>query len=529
MVGQFKWGKLVALLVALVLVAAACGGDDDGDADEAPGDAQPPEEVTIIRGTTDPWQSFDPAGAYDLPSWDVIYNVMETLMTIPPGGDTPEPALAESCDFEDPKTYTCTLKDGVTFHDGSTLDAEDVKFSFDRNLGIADPEGASSLFASLKETEVVDESTVTFHLKRADGVWPFILTIASASIVPSETYSDTEIQSDQEVIGTGRYQVAEYRPGEQLVLEAFEDYHGDPPANSRAIIQLFDTSSALKLAVEQGEVDIAYRSLTPTEIDDLRGQDGIEVIQGTGIEIRYLVFNLDQEPYDDKAVRQAIAMTIDRQAIVDNVYNGTVKPLYSMNPVGLDGHLDSFAEEYGESADPDGAAQVLSDAGIDTPVDLEIWWTPSHYGDLSADEYAEIKRSLEESGLFTVNLKSTEWDAYTEAAFTGQYPAYQLGWFPDYPDADNYLASFYSSDTFLANGYSNERVDELIDVERASTDQGERVAAFEEIQQIAAEDVSIVPIWQGDQIGAVRAGVTGVEDTFDASFIFRYWLIGKEG
>ena len=172
---------------------------------------------------------------------------------------------------------------------------------------------------------------------------------------------------------------------------------------------------------------------------------------------------------------------------------------------------------------------MLADAGVETPVPLEIWWTPSHYGDASADEYAEIQRSLEDSGLFSVTLQSTEWDAYTEAAFERQYPAYQLGWFPDYPDADNYLASFYSSETFLNNGYSNEAVDELIAEERSSTDQDERVAAFEEIQQIAAEDVPIVPIWQGDQIGAIREGITGVEETFDPSFIFRYWLIGKEG
>jgi len=297
--------------------------------------------------------------------------------------------------------------------------------------------------------------------------------------------------------------------------------------NARVIVQLFDTSSALKLAVEQGEVDIAYRNLTATEIDDLRGQEGIEVVQGNGTEIRYLVFNVEKEPFDELAVRRAVAMTIDRQAVVENVYNGTVDPLYSMNPVGLAGHIDAFADEYGESPDPEGAAQVLADAGIETPVNVEMWWTPSHYGDLSADEYTEIKRSLEESGLFSVSLKSTEWDAYTEAAFTGQYPSYQLGWFPDYPDADNYLASFYHSDTFLGNNYSNSQVDQLIATEKAATDQGERVAAFEEIQRIAAEEVPIIPVWQGDQIAAVRDGITGVENTFDASFIFRYWLIGK--
>ncbi|MGH2723438.1 MAG: ABC transporter substrate-binding protein [Actinomycetota bacterium] len=518
--------RLIVLLAALGLVAAACG--------EGAEEPAPPEEVTIIHGTTDPWQSFDPAASYDLPSWNVIQNVMETLLAVPPGGTAPEPQLAESCDFEDPQTYTCSLKQGVTFHDGSTFEGEDVKFSFDRNIGIADPEGASSLLASLDEVEVVDDSTVTFHLAQDDATWPFILTTAAAAIVPSDAYSETEVQDDQNVIGTGPYQVAEFRPGEQLVLEAFADYHGEPPANSRVIVQLFDTSAALKLAVEQGEVDIAYRNLTPTEIEDLRGQEGIEVVEGTGTEIRYLVFNLAHEPFDELAVRQAIAMTIDRQAIVENVYEGTVEPLYSMNPVGLAGHIDAFAMEYGETADPDVAAQLLSDAGTETPLELEIWWTPSHYGDLSADEYAEIKRSLEASGLFTVNLRSTEWDAYTGAAFgegeqpgDGSYPAYQLGWFPDYPDADNYLASFYSSDSFLNNAYSNNQVDQLIATERASTDQGDRVAAFEQIQQIAAEEVPIIPIWQGDQVAAQAEGITGTEETFDASFIFRYWLIGK--
>jgi peptide/nickel transport system substrate-binding protein len=514
--------RVLALVGGLALVAAACR--------QAPVE-QPAEEVTIIHGTTDPWQSFDPAGSYDLPSWNVIQNVMETLLTIPPGGDTPEPGLAESCEFEDPQTYTCTLKQGVTFHDGSTFEAEDVKFSFDRNIGIADPEGASSLLGSLDSVEVVDDSTVTFHLTAEDATWPFILTTAAAAIVPSDAYSETEIQADEagQVIGTGPYEVVEFRPGEQLVLEAFDGYHGEAPANSRVIVQLFDQSSALKLAVEQGEVDIAYRNLTATEIEDLRGQEGLEVVQGNGTEIRYLVFNLASEPFDELAVRQAVAMTVDRQAIVENVYNGTVDPLYSMNPVGLAGHIDAFADRYGDTPDPEEAAQLLQDAGIQTPLDLEIWWTPSHYGDLSADEYAEIQRSLEESGLFSVTLKSTEWDAYTEAAFSGQYPSYQLGWFPDYPDADNYLASFYHSDTFLANAYSNRQVDQLIATEKASTDQAEREAAFEEIQRIAAEDVPIVPIWQGDQVAAIRDGITGVADTFDASFIFRYWLVGKEG
>jgi peptide/nickel transport system substrate-binding protein len=512
----------------LVLAAGGCGGDDDGGGGDG---------GTVIHGTTDQPVSYDPAGSYDLPSWNVIYNVIYGLLALPPGGNQPEPALAESCDFDDPSTYTCKLREGLKFSDGSDLTAEDVKFSFDRVNRINDENGPASLFGSLyaeggkvtgDEVEVVDDLTVTFHLNKPDATWPFIMTTGGGGIVPSDTYPADALQPDAEAIGHGPYTLAEYRPGEQTALEAYDDFYGDAPKNDRVLIQYFDKSSALKLAVENGEVDLAYRNLTPTEIEDLRSADGLQVVEGNGTEIRYMVFNTNLEPGDNIAVRKAIAYTIDRQAIVDNVYNGTVEPLYSMVPRGIAGHIDAFQTTYGEAPDMAKARAALRAGGVQTPVPVQIWWTPTHYGDSSADEYAEIKRALDGSRLFNVTLKSTEWDAYSEAYAKDQYPVHQLGWFPDYPDPDNYLAPFYSSDNFLNNHYSNKAVDTLLARQKASTDQAERERIFEQIQQIAARDVPIIPIWQGKQVAAVRDGITGVDETFDPSFQFRYWLIEKE-
>jgi peptide/nickel transport system substrate-binding protein len=512
---------VLALGVALAVGAAGCGGDDGGEAG------------TIIRGTTDQPVSYDPAGAYDLPSYDAIYNVYQNVLTIPPGGNKPEPEAAESCDFTDDTTYECTMKDGLTFSDGSPLTAEDVKFSFDRNVEIADPQGASSLLANMKSVEAPDDQTVVFNLKQPDATWPFILTVASFAIVPDEVFPADKIQPSDQVVGSGRYMVSAYDPGEQTVLEANPEYTGDdPPDNDRAIVQYYDKSSALKLAVEEGSVDIAYRSLSPTELADLREADGLQVVEGNGTEIRYLVFNLDlQEGQSDEeklAVRRAVAYTIDRQAIAEDVYEGTVDPLYSMVPQGLEFATEAFKDEYGETPDLDAARQELEDAGVDTPVDLEVWWTPSHYGPASGDEYAEIKRQLDESGLFNVTLESTEWNQYSEAAFTDKYPQYQLGWFPDFPDADDYTASFYLPDSFLNIHYNNKEMNRLIAEERESTDDATRAEAFERIQQIGAEDAPTIPYFQASQVAAVRDGVEGVEDTFDPSFIFRFWLITKE-
>jgi peptide/nickel transport system substrate-binding protein len=510
-------------MVAAAMVALGVGGCGGGTGGGG----------TIIRGTIDQPVSYDPAGAYDLPSYDALVNIYQNLLQIPPGGTKPEPEAAESCDFTNDTTYECTLKDGLQFSDGSPLTAQDVKFSFDRNIGIADPNGASSLLTNLKSTEAPDPKTVIFHLKAPDVTFPSLLTAMSFAIVPSDVFPKDKLQPSDKVIGSGRYTVASYEPGQQTVLVKNDNYTGEDPAkNDRAIIQYFDKASALKLAVEQGDVDLAYRNLSPTDYDDLRKNPDINIIGGKGIEIRYLVFNEDLQPGANDAqklaIRRAVAYTIDRQAIADNVYSGTVQPLYSMIPQGLDFATQPFKDEYGASPDVNAAKAELQKAGVKTPVDLEIWWTPTHYGAVSGDEYAEIKHQLDGSGLFNVTLKSSEWTQYSEAALTDKYPQFQLGFFPDYPEPDDYASNLWGSQAFLNDHYSNAKVDKLLAEEKATTATATREKAFTEIQKIAAAVAPTIPIWQGGQHAAVRDNIHGVEETFDPAFLFRFWVITKD-
>jgi peptide/nickel transport system substrate-binding protein len=182
---------------------------------------------------------------------------------------------------------------------------------------------------------------------------------------------------------------------------------------------------------------------------------------------------------------------------------------------------------YGSAPSKAKAAAVLKKAGITTPVAVTLWWTPTHYGDASADEYAEIQRALNASGLFKVTLQSAEWATYSKTLGT-QYGAFQLGWFPDYPDAEDYLLPFYGTKSnFTSNGYSSAPMDAILKREQGARTTGARIAAIKAAQVLSAKDVPIIPYWQGAMLAVGRKGVSGIPSTLDPTFILRFWKIGK--
>jgi peptide/nickel transport system substrate-binding protein len=528
-VTRFKAATAAAAAAALVL--AACGdGDDDGE----PGET---EALPLVVGTTDTVTNIDPAGEFDQPSNNIVDSLYEKLLRIPPGGTEPEPELAEQCEFTDDVTYTCTLRDGLQFSDGTDLTVEDVVFSFERQVTIQHESGGWTLLNAINpeeggSVEATDDRTVVFHLSEPDATFPFALTTPNAgSIVPSDVFPADDLQPNQQVVGSGPYVIGEFDVSQRITLDPNENYTGDREVrNSGVIIQIYQQQSALKQAIEEGEVMVGYRGLGVTDTVDLQdngAERGVEVIFGQGTEINYMVLQASRPPFDDVAVRQAVAQVIDRDAIAESVYQGTVTPLYGPIPDGLWGHTASFQERYGEP-DPAAAADILEEAGVDTPVAFDLWWMPDRYGEEIADMYGEIERQLEDSGLFDVTLESLSWEQYSTVFSDQSMDAFDLGWFPDFPDSSNYLAGFYisGSGNFLNAGYENPEVDGLIDEILTNPDQDAREAAAVEVSGLIAEDAPIIQLWQRDQVAYIREGVTGIEDTLDASFIFRFYLVG---
>jgi len=519
-------------------VLAACAETDDTGTAEGTGGSGGGKAITV--GTTDVITNLDPAGSYDNGSFAVQNQVFPFLMNTPYGSPDVEPDIAESAEFTAPTEYTVKLKDGLTFANGNELTSSDVKFTFDRQVAIADPNGPSSLLYNLDSVEAPDDLTVVFHLKNPDDqIFPQILSSPAGPIVDEEVFAaDAVTPSDDVVAGNafaGQYSITDYTENELIQYKAFDGYDGVLGAAKTGTItaRYFTEETALKLAVQEGDVDVAFRSLSPTDLKDLQGADNLTVHDGPGGEIRYIVFNFDTQPYGAKtseadaakalAVRQAVAHSLDRQALSEEIYAGSYTPLYSFVPDGLTGAGEPLKELYGDGQggpDADAAAKVLADAGVQTPVELNLQYSPDHYGKSSDDEYSLIQRQLEADGLFKVNLASTLWDTYSTERREDLYPSYQLGWFPDYSDADNYLTPFFLTENFLGNHYVNQEVNDLI-IEQATTpDEAERTAKIEQIQELVAKDLSTVPYLQGAQVAVAQNDIKDV--TLDASFKFRY-------
>jgi peptide/nickel transport system substrate-binding protein len=529
---------LVVGAAVLAVIATACGGGGGGGGNGGSsngGGGNANGKGSIIVGTTDKVTSIDPAGSYDLGSWTLEYNLYQSLLRIPAGQNKPVPDAAKKCDFTGPKTYKCTLKSGLKFWNGDPLTAKDVAFSFKRVVGINDPNGPAVLLGSMKSVQAKGKNTVVFHLKQSDVTWPFILANPSTSIVDAKVFPKKKLKASAKVVGSGVYKLKSYKPGEQAVLVPNSNYSGDAQvANKGTIVKYEQQASTLKLDLEQGNVDVAYRQLSPTDVSSLKGDKGVKIVKGRGTEIRYLVFDLHVSPSKKLAVRKSIAHLINRQSIAKNVYDGTVQPLYSMVPKGLVGYTDAYKKLYGASPDKAAAKKALKDAGISTPVKITLWYTPSHYGPLSGDEYTEIKRELDGSGLFKVSLNSSEWQKYQKQYVAHDFQGYELGWFPDYPDADDYLAPFYlpsggHKGGFYQNGYDNKKVISLIGKEKSEMDKTKRVSELKQVQTQAAKDIPTIPVWQGNQVVPARSDITGVKKTLDVTYEFRYWLIGKNG
>jgi peptide/nickel transport system substrate-binding protein len=523
---------LPAVVGLLAPVLAACGGSDSGSGGGA----------TITVGTTDRFTAtkdapapLDPAYAYDVGTWNILRQTVQTLMIQPKGEGDPVPEAAQSCDFTDSgnERYACKLRDDLKFSNGDKITAADVKYSIDRARAIKADSGVSALLNTIDTVETQGDDEVIFHLKTADATFPYKLSTPVAGIINPDDYQKNKLRDGFDVDGSGPYTLSAEVKDDAIVKATFTknpNYKGTLKVNnSRVDMISYADADAMGRALDKADIDVMTRTMSPGQIQKLSaGTDAnVDLVEMAGLEIRYLAFNTDAPSVKSRAVRQAMAQLINRGEIISKVYGTQAEPLYSLVPASITGHSNSFFNKYGDPSAAKAKA-LLTAAGITSPVKLTLHYTTDHYGSATEKEFEILQKQLDNSGLFAVDIKGSPWDTFVPAERKGQYDVWGMGWFPDFPDADNYLAPFLDKDNFLKSPYRNSKIiNTLIPASRREADRIAAASDLTDIQDIVADDVPILPLWQGKQYVAARDDVTGTAYALNSSSTLQLWELGR--
>ncbi|WP_316774577.1 ABC transporter substrate-binding protein [Streptomyces sasae] len=523
---------LPAVVGLLTPVLAACGGSGSGSS----------SNDAIVVGTTDQFTAtkdapapVDPAYSYDVGGWNILRQTVQTLMSQPKGEGDPVPDAAESCSFTDSgsERYACKLREGLKFSNGDAVTAQDVKYSIERALRVKADTGVYALLSNIDTIETQGDREVIFHLNSADATFPYKLSTPVAGIVNPKDYEKDKLRDGFDIDGSGPYTFKADVQNDSLVSATFTknpNYKGAVKVNNeQVVLRSYADADAMGKAIDKGDIDVMTRTMSPAQINKLdTGDDSnVDLVEMAGLEIRYLGFNTNAPTVKSKAVREAMAQIIDRAALVSKVYGSQAEPLYSLVPASITGHSNSFFNKYGDPSVPK-AKTLLTTAGITTPVKLTMHYTTDHYGSATKQEFQVLQQQLNSSGLFDVSIQGTPWDKYQTAERKGAYDVYGMGWFPDFPDADNFLAPFLDKDNFLKSPYVNNKIIKtLIPDSRREADRASATSSLTTIQDTVADDVPVLPLWQGKEYVAARTDVTGVAYALNSSASLQLWELGR--
>lgn len=459
--------------------------------------------LTVAQGSD--IVTLDPQGQNDQPSARVRSQIYDTLVIQTEELEL-EPGLAESWEQVDEVTWRFHIREGVEFHNGDPLTANDVAFTLERHQ---DPELASPsafLVGFVDSVEVVDDMTVEIT---TDGPFaPILAHLAHASTSILNERSVTEAGEDygtEVAVGTGPFRFVSWETASQVVLERNEDYWGGEVLPERVVFRPIVDGTVRAIELEAGGVDIAY-TLEPR--DALRLEDHPSVVMAPieTLSTNYIGFNAEKEPFDDARVRQAINYAVDVETIVDVIYEGFGFPAASpISSQVFGANLD--LEGYGY--DPERARELLAEAGHGDGFSTSIW---TNDNPLRIQIAEIVQAQLGEVGI-QAEVEVLEWSTYLSDTAAGAHDMFILGWVTVTADADYGLYALFHSDNFGDAGnrtfWSNERVDELLDLGRQEADPEQRAEYYHEAQEIIAEEAPWIFLNTSIENNATRDDITG--------------------
>ena len=465
-------------------------------------------------------------------SFDVIQAVYDTIVQFERGSTKVVPALAESWSISpDGLQYTFKLRKGVKWHSSKTykptrdFNADDVLFSIDRQWKEDNPyfkvtSSNHSYFNDmgmpklLKSVEKVDDYTVRFTLSAPEA--PFLANLAMQfASIQSREYADALLKAgtpekiDQDPIGTGAFQLQQYQKDALIRFKAFPQYWAGQAKLDTLIFSITPDASVRWAKLQKGECQVMPYP-NPADLDAMRKDPNVTVMEQPGLNIGYLAYNTQKKPFDDVRVRKALNMAMDKKAIVDAVYLSTGVPATNPIPPTQWSYNESIKDD---PFDPAAAKKLLAEAGYPDGLSTDIWAMPVQRPyNPNAKRIAELMQAdLAKIGV-KAEIKSFEWGEYRKRMQNGEHGTGMLGWTGDNGDPDNFLANLLGCESAKSNGsnvakFCNQDFEALIQKAKTSTDVAERTKLYEQAQVIFKEQAPWFTIAHAVQLKPVRKEV----------------------
>lgn len=478
------------------------------------GPAVAEDKTTLVVGVSSDIHTLDPGVSSDNYDWRQIYPCYDRLVKYKvvngEGSTEVEPQAAESWTVSDDGTvWTFTIRQGITFNDGTPLDAEAVKFAFNRTLTIG--KGPADNIGAIESMTVIDPYTLEIKLKNAYG--PFLQTLATdgASIVnPSVMQHEKDGDLAQAWLaentdGSGPFTLTEWTRGQRAVLEAKPDYWGGAPNIDTAIVRFMSESADRRMALERGDIDIAENILVD-QIPALEKNPDIVVKRFPSQLVEYVYINCQKPALSDNRVRQALNYAIDYQGIIDYVLQGNGVQMRGPIPKGMWGHKEDLFQY---SLNVAKAKELLKQAGAEG-LSLTLI-----YSDRRAawEQIATVMQSNFRDIGVELNLELMANPTLRDRVDKGDFELCLGAWSPDFADPYMFMNFWFESDKWGLPGnrsfYKNEEVDTLVKKAAVLSDQAERVKLYNEAQEIIMEDAPYIFLYQVQTIVPMRKNVTG--------------------
>ena len=497
--------KLLALFLALVMVGAVLPGCGDGSKDPG-GQGNNGETGEPVKGgeitvgiAQDLDDSLDPHQTVAAGTREVLFNIFEGLVKPNSDGEM-IPAVAEKYELsEDGTTYTFTLRDGVKFHNGQTVTAEDVVYSINRCAAV--PEGQEkplvAAFSAVKSVEALDEKTVTITIAQRDLEF---ISYMTAAIIPAGYENQ-----DTAPVGTGPFRFVSRTPQQDFVMERFEDYWGAPAWLDKVTYKICENADALVMNLNGGSIDLCAH-LTSAQASQLN--QNFQVLEGTMNLVQAIYLNNQAKPFDNQLVRQALCYAIDRQGIMDMVADGHGTAVgSSIYPAFTKYFLPELVDKYPH--DVAKAKELLAQAGYPDGFDMTIS-VPNNYQP-HMDTAEVVAEQLREAGI-NVTIQPVEWSTWLDTIYNGrQFQATLVGVDAANMTARAMLERFTSDYGKNFINYNNPAYDALFQQAINATDEATQTDLYKQMETMLADTAANVYIQDLCDLVAMRQDLGGLK------------------